>query len=96
MGAPASIFPTFQQQRQNAGVATPTRVDVKRNRDLRDPGGQQPDDGTTVDSNFYAAGRDNSVDPDRRDQPHAARGRQDLPWSPDAALMCMVARPQRT
>ena len=62
---------------------------------LRGPGGQQPEDGTTVDSNFYATGRDKSVDPDRRDQPHAARGRQDLPWSPDTALMDMVACLQR-
>ena len=94
-GSPSPIFPMFQQRRQNAGVATPTRVDVGRNRDLWDPGGQQPEDGTTVDSNLYAAGQDNSVDPDFRDHPHAARGRQDLPWSPDAALMDTVARLQR-
>ena len=51
MGAPLR-FPAFQQQRQNVGVATPTWVDVERNRDLRGPGGQQLEDGTTVDSNF--------------------------------------------
>ena len=73
MGPSAPIFPTSQQQRQNAGVATPTRLDVERNRDRRGLGGQQPEDGITVDSNLYAAGRDKSVDPDRRDQPNAAR-----------------------
>ena len=50
MGALAPIFPAFQQQRQNAGVTTPTWVDVERNKDLRGPGGQQPEDGTTVES----------------------------------------------
>ena len=50
--------------------------------------GGQPEDGTTVDSNFYPAGRDNFVDPDHRD-------RQDLPWFPDAALMDTVAHLQR-
>ena len=68
---------------------------MERNRDLRGPGGHQPEDGTTGDSNLYAAGRDKSVDPDHRDRPHTARGGQVLPWSPNAALMDMVARLQR-
>ena len=83
------FFQRFNSSDKTAGVATPTRVDVERNRDLRDSGGQQPEDGTTVDSNIYSAGRDKSVDADRRDQPHAARGRQDLPWFRDNATAAL-------
>ena len=72
MGAPAPIFKCFNSSDKTPGLRHPTRVDVERNRDLRGTGGQQPEDGTTVDSNFYGAGRDKSVDPDRRVQPHAA------------------------
>ena len=69
-------------------------MDVERNRDLRGPGGQQLEDGAAVDKKIYAAGRDKSVDPDRRDRSHAPRGGLDLPWSPDAALMDTVTRLQ--
>ena len=95
MGVLAPIFPAFQQHRQSGGVATPTRLDAERNRDFRGPGGQLPEDGTQVDSNSYADVRKKYIDPDSRDRPHAARGRQDLPWSPDAALMNTVACLQR-
>ena len=90
------FFRSFNERRQSAGVETPTRVDLERNRDFPGPGGQLLGDGTQFDSNPYTDVRARHIDPDRWDQqPHANRGGQDLTWSPDAALMDTVARLQR-
>ena len=75
MGVLAPILPTFQQHRQSAGVVTPTRVDVERNRDFRCPGGRLLGNGTQMDSYSYAVFREKDIRSDRRD----------LPWSPDTA-----------
>ena len=89
------FFRSFNKRRQSAGVETPTRVDLERNRDFPGPGGQLLGDGTQFDSNPYADVRARHIDPDRWNQPHANRGGQDPTWSPDAALMDTVARLQR-
>ena len=56
-------------------------------------GGQLLGDGTRFDT--YSDVRARHIDPDRRDQPYANRGGQDLTWSPDTALMDTVAHLQR-
>ena len=81
---PAPALPPLQQDRQSAGVATPTRMDADSHGGLPGPRGMA-DKETRLASHVFAETRDKDVISDRRD----------LPWSPEHVLIDRVARLQR-
>ena len=54
LGATAPIFPELTQRRWNAGIKTPTRVELERDLEFPGPGGQLPRVGTQFEPNPYA------------------------------------------
>ena len=81
---PAPALPLLRQDRQSAGVATPTRMDADRHGGFRTPEARLPGKGTRLASHVFAEARDKDVNSDR-----------DLPWSPAKVLVDTVARLQR-
>ena len=94
MGVTAPIFPELTQRRWNAGVKTPTQIDLERDRDFLGSCGQLPREGTQFDPDPYADVRVRNIDLDHRGRPQAGHGGPEPIWSPDAALMDTVARLQ--
>ena len=94
LGATTPIFPELTQRRQNAGIKTPTRVELQRDMEFPGPGGQLLRVGTQFEPEPYADVRVKKIDPDCRGRLQAGHGGPEPIWSPDSALMDMVARPQ--
>ena len=95
LGATAPIFPELTQCRRNAGIKTPTQVELERDLGFPGPGGQLPRGGTQFEPDPYEdvlprkltliVGEGCGLD---------MAGRSRSSWSPDAALMDTVARLQ--
>ena len=85
MSVLAPTLPPLRQDRQSAGMATPTQVDTDRLGGFRGPEGRLPGKETWLASQVFADSRDRDVISDRRD----------LPWSPENVLMDTVVRLQR-
>ena len=94
LGVTAPIFTEYTQCRRSAGVKTPTRKDLERDRDFPGPGKQLPQEETQFDPDPYADVRARKSHPDRWRRPQAGHGGPEPNWSPDAALMDTVARLQ--
>ena len=85
MRVPAPTLPPLRQDRQSAGVATPTRMDVDIHGGFQALEARLPGKGTRLASHVFAEARDKNVISDR----------QDLPWSPENVLIDTVARLER-
>ena len=85
MRVPAPTLPPLRQDRQSAGVATPTWMDADRRGGFRAPEARLPGKETRLASHVFAEARDKDVISDRRD----------LPWSSENVLIDTVAHLQR-
>ena len=94
IGNNSTDFPELTQRRWNAGIKTPTRVELERDLEFPGPGGQLPRVGTQLEPYPYTDVRVRKSDPDRRGRPQEGHGGPEPIWSSDAALMDTVARLQ--
>ena len=94
LGATAPTYPEFTQRRRNAGIKTPTQVELERDLGLPGPGGQLPGGEAQFEPDPYEDALQRKIDPDRMGRLRAGHGGPEPIRSPDAALMDMVARLQ--
>ena len=81
MRVPAPALPSLRQDRQSAGVATPTQMDADRHGGFRAPEARLLGKGTRLAPHLFAEAWDKDVNSDRRD----------IPWSPENVLLDTVA-----
>ena len=85
MGVLGPVLPPFRQDRQGAGVTTPTQMDADRRGGPQAPEGWMSDKGARVASQIGAEAQDKDVNSDRRN----------FLWSPENVLVDTVASLQR-
>ena len=66
MGVLGPVLPPLRQDRQGAGVTTPTRMEADRRGGPRAPEARLPDQGTWLASHVFAEARDKDVNSDRQ------------------------------
>ena len=66
LGAAAPTYPELRQRRRNAGIKTPTQVELERDSVFTDPGGQLLREETQFESDLYEDALPKKIDPDRR------------------------------
>ena len=73
LGTTAPIYPELTQHRRNAGIKTPTWVELERDLEFSGPGGQLPRVGTQFEPDPYKDVLPGKIDPERSSGKAAGR-----------------------